>query len=757
VKRARALAFDLCPSINAMRNPIHFPGQNRLRALLLCLSLFASTALAQEQNQQSPAQADDVIRISTDLIQTDVMVFDRQGKFVDGMKPEQFELRVDGKPQAISFFERITAGSTDEDAQIAAARGGLRLSSQGGQSATTTVRPLDRGRVIFFYLDDLHMAGDSTGRTRDSVTRFIENELGQNDQAAIITASGQLGILQQLTSEKFVLLTALKRLNPRAYNVTDNDRTPMTEHQALAVLRNDRSVIDYYVGQLSKEQNLPVRRAARTTQPARGDNTTNARLEQAVVGRARTIMDQSNAVTQSSLTGLEKLIRSVAPIPGRKLLFFISDGFYLNEQTSQSNQTLPRITDAAARSGIVIYSLEAHGLVAGLTPASERAPVDLLARVQVVDTAAVTDAQQPLYQIAAETGGRALLDTNALAPGLSQAVNETSAYYLLAWRPESVEHGGGKFQHLEVGVKGRNDLTVRVRSGFLSETVAVAGKRDSSKSKPGKLSLEDTDLLTAIHALYPKHSLPTSLSIGYTNTAEAGMMLTTSVQVDSSVLGINTAGGAQKTDVDVVGVLINDQGKPVSDFKQRLTIDPTRMTAAQQRSLVYSQQARITPGLYQVRVAARDSKSGRTGSAASWVEVPDITHGGLSVGSLFIGEMLKDTETAGAAPQQALINVNRRFSRASRLLFQTFVYNATRTAMAPDVALQVQIFRDDQPVITVPIRKLSTEGIADLTRIPYEDDFALDQLPAGRYVMQVTAIDRVAKTSASQRISFEIE
>lgn len=742
-----------------MRNPLHFTGPNCFRALLLCLTLCDPAALAQKQNGQSSIQSDDVIRISTDLVQTDVMVFDRQGKFVDGLKPEQFELRVDGKPQTISFFERITAGSMDEDAQIAAARGGVSLSSPLGQKSAATVRPLDRGRTIFFYLDDLHMAANSIARTRDSLTRFLENEMGQNDQAAIITASGQLGILQQLTSEKFVLLTALKRLSPRSFNVTDNDRTPMTEHQALAVLRNDRSVIDYFVGQLSKEQNLPVRRAARTTQPARGgDTTTNARLEQAVVGRARTIMDQSNAVTQSTLAGLEKLIRSLSPITGRKLLFFISDGFLINEQTSQTNQTLPRITDSAARSGIVIYSVEAGGLSIGLTPASERAPVDLLARVQVVDTAAVTDAQQPLYQIAAETGGRALLNTNALAPGLSQALTETSVYYLLAWRPESVEHGGGKFQRLEIGVKGQNDLTVRVRSGFISEPVAAAGKTDSSKPKAGKSNPEETDLLSAIHALYPKRSLPTDLYVGYTSTTDAGMMLTTSVQVDSSVLGINTAGGAQKTEVDVVGVLINDQGRPVSDFKQRLTIDPARMTTAQQSKLVYSQQARITPGLYQVRVAARDSKSGRTGSAASWVEVPDITHGGLSVGSLFLGEILKETETAGAAPQQALINVNRRFARASRLLFQTFVYNAARGgAAAPDVALQVQIFRDDQPVITVPIRKLSTDGVADPTRIPYEDDFALDQLPPGRYVMQVTAIDRVAKTSASQRLSFEIE
>jgi hypothetical protein len=234
-------------------------------------------------------------------------------------------------------------------------------------------------------------------------------------------------------------------------------------------------------------------------------------------------------------------------------------------------------------------------------------------------------------------------------------------------------------------------------------------------------------------------------------------MLTASVQVDGSVLTLNAPGEASKSNVDVVGVLINDQGKTVSEFEQRLTIDPTRMTKAQQQRLVYSQQVRVTPGLYQVRVAARDNKTARTGSAIQWIEIPDITHGSLSLGSLFVGEMIAETGSNTGAPQQALINVNRLFSRTSRLLFQTYIYNAARGASSPDVALQVQVFRDDQPVITAPLRKLPTAGIVDLTRISYEDDFALDKLPVGSYVLQVTAIDRVAKTSASQRLNFEIQ
>jgi VWFA-related protein len=730
----------------------HTIRRNRPRILLLCLPLLLVAAVIAQERKPSSEQTDEVLRISSNLVQTDVMVFDRQGNFVDGLKPDQFELRVDGKPQAISFFERIKAGSGDEDTQIMAARGGVvRPTAQPDEA---TARPLDRGRVIFFYLDDLHLAADSIKRIREGLSRFVENEMGQNDQVDIHTTTGQLGVLQQLTSDKVVLQTALKKLQPRPFNVTDNDRTPMSENQALSIERGDRAVLDYFVDQLAKETRIAIqRRSARTTQPSRinaGDN----RLEQTVKARARAVLEQAANVTQSTLTSLENLVRASAPIPGRKLLFLISDGFFINEQTSDSLHRLSRIADAATRSGTVIYSIEARGLVSGVTPASERAPYDPTARVQIIDTSAVTAAQQPLQMIAANTGGRALLNTNDVAPGLNQALNETSAYYLLAWRPQAVEQSNGKFHQVEVKVKARDDLTVRVSNGFLSEAPQPARKADSAKSKSVKEKAEESDLLTAIRALYPKRDLPTVVSVGYTNATNADLMLTASVQVDASVLDMGATGDGQKSNVDLVGVVINDEGKTIAEFEQRLTVDPSLMTKEQQRRIVYSRQLRITPGLYQMRVATRDNKSGRTGSAAQWIVIPDISRGVFSLGSLFVGEMTADIRSSG---QQALISVNRRFSRTSRLLFQTYVYNAARGANSSDVALQVQVFRDDQPVITVPLRKLPTDGITDLARISYEDDFALDKLPPGRYALQVTAIDRTAKQSASQRLNFEIQ
>src|ERR1043165_7228788 len=92
---------------------------------LACMSL---TALAQQKKptpnpSPTPPEVEDVVRINTDLVQTDVMVFDKSGKLVRGLKQDQFELLVDGKPQPIEFFESVVTGGRNEEIALRAAGG----------------------------------------------------------------------------------------------------------------------------------------------------------------------------------------------------------------------------------------------------------------------------------------------------------------------------------------------------------------------------------------------------------------------------------------------------------------------------------------------------------------------------------------------------------------------------------------------------------------------------------------------------------
>ncbi|HEX5603523.1 MAG TPA: hypothetical protein VFX63_13275, partial [Pyrinomonadaceae bacterium] len=117
--------------------------------LLLLLLVTAWSATSAQTPTPSPTPKDDVVRVYTELVQTDVMVFDKQGKFINNLTAKDFELKVDGKPRTIQSFEQIAAGS-DEESQLAAARG----------STTINLKrpvPLDRGRIVFFYIDDFHI------------------------------------------------------------------------------------------------------------------------------------------------------------------------------------------------------------------------------------------------------------------------------------------------------------------------------------------------------------------------------------------------------------------------------------------------------------------------------------------------------------------------------------------------------------------------------------------------------------------------
>src|SRR6267142_5495015 len=152
------------------------------RFLISCFCLTALLTgmgrLAQVANAQQPqpkAQDEDVLRISTDLVQTAITVIDKNGRFVDGLDRGQFELTVDGKPRPISFFERITAGSARE-AQLA-----IRTEPGAAPAKAPAIPPSVRGRIIVFFIDDLHLSPDSMIRSKQMLRHFLDSEMNSKD------------------------------------------------------------------------------------------------------------------------------------------------------------------------------------------------------------------------------------------------------------------------------------------------------------------------------------------------------------------------------------------------------------------------------------------------------------------------------------------------------------------------------------------------------------------------------------------------
>ena len=742
-----------------------------IRILFLTAACWAcaAQALAQEPTRQGP----DVVRVNTALVQTDVMVFDKQGKFVDGLKRDQFALKIDGKPRDISFLERIAAGSRNEEAQLAAARG-----SAGNPGAI----PLDRGRTIFFFIDDIHLSAGSMKQTRLLLQRFIDHEMGQNDEAAITSSSGQIGFLQQLTDDKRVLQAATERLVSRTYMTKDAERPPMSEYQAQLIEAQNYDVFEYFVEELMRlSYQLPRNMAAEIIQ-----------------GRASQMAQQTGFLSMATLNSLKALVKNSAGLPGRKLIFVISDGFLLDNRNSDSYDRLRQVTSAAATSGVIIYSIDARGLTSGMPDSSGEQPLDPSGRLSRSTGGEQGATQNGLNALAADTGGRAFFNSNSLSPAVTAALKETSAYYLLAWRPEDDEQRNRKPRRIEVSVNGRSDLLVRVR-----RSIGELSPPESASRKPNPASPKTPSLMgDALRSPYPKSDLPVAISLNFLDVAQVGATLTTSIKISTNSLALDAAQGAPSmAEMDVAGGVFDDHGKPVSTFNKHLTIkSKSGDTKAQPPdSVFYNHFCTIKPGLYQVRVAAVDIKQGRAGSAVRWIEIPDLESKALTLSSLLVGERKLESENQSSTPdeseagktasalRQVFLNVDHHFARSSHLRFWTFVYNAIGGAAGaeatpvpasqgttapgnslpasstigpgniPDLAVQVQLFRDNEPVITMPLHKIQVEGTSDLRRLPYAAEVTLDGLQPGRYLLMVTVIDRVAKASASQKFGFQVD
>lgn len=709
--------------------------------LWLCVLTPWAGAYAQQQTPSPSPQrsTDDVVRVYTELVQTDVMVFDKQGRFIKDLTRDNFELRIDGKPRPIEAFELITAGS-DEESQLAAARGAPTINLKRPV-------PLDRGRIVFFYVDDFHMDVASFALARKAISNFIEKEMGQNDQAAIASATGQIGFLQQLTSDRTVLRAALERLNPRTYSVRDMERPQMSEFQATLIERGDRDVLEFFITETLRANPGITRDIA----------------AHMVRGRASTINSQGAVFNNHTLVGLERLVRMAKNLPGRKVVFFLSGGFLIENRRGDAISKIRDVTSAAARSGVVIYSMDARGLVTGVPDASVEAPFDPTGRLVHSSRGELSATQDGMNALAADTGGKAFFNTNDLSKGFEPALKETAVYYLLAWKPDTESQKEKRFRNLEVRLLNRGDLNVRVRKGYLDvdpepEVAAkpAASPTPASQTVPAKLR-------EAIAAPYPERGLPILMSADYYDIAGKGATLSTAVQIPIEFLTFTQQpDGKSQAAVDVSGVFYDDKGVPKASFMERIVATSlTSATAAGDRDITFTYPAKLTPGLYQVRVAARDAKTGRAGSAHAWFDIPDLATKKLTISSLLLGERTQSTmtniSTTGAINPVALSG-SHRFRRESTLRFLVFAYNAALSSVdqKPDVAIQVQVIRDDQPVITTALRKIGADSFTDLARLPYAAEIPLTHLQTGRYLLQVSVIDRVSKQSTTRQTHFDI-
>ena len=587
--------------------------------LSACLFLFPTIVFSQTKPDPS-GDAQDVIKFDTSLVQTDVMVFDKNGKFVEGLKPEQFQLRIDKTPREISFFEMIRSGGFSSKREEVKGDEPKSVEPNEVKPPKTDAQR----RAVIFFVDDLHLAPGSLARTRQALLDFIDRGIDEGDLIAITSPSGQIGFLQQFTADKEALRSAVARLNYRTNTKSDMQQPPMSEYIAMKIREGDEQAMTFYIQEIQKQAcSRAGNETICTISPQAAKQQVRMRAQQMVV--------ESAPATDDTLRLLEGLMRTAAQIPGRKLVFVISDGFYLTDVKTGAIDRIKKVTDAAGRAGVVIYTLDARGIVGDSIDVTNNKPMSPDGRLSGATIGEISASQDGLNALAKDTGGAAFRNTNLpMSKWVEKVMDETSNYYLLAWKPDTEEQKRGKFKQIEISIVDRPDLKVRVRSSYF-KSAALPLLSTKKKSNKDTAKAREDDMRWVIDAPVSQREIPTEVDLRFVQMPGFGTRVIATISIDESALTFDVIDGKPSADVDIGGICYDDKGKPIDSFVGRLRVFPksanpsgTAGNTKQKKRSIYRFTTLVPGGLYQVRVGIRDLKSSRIGSAMDWIKVPKI-------------------------------------------------------------------------------------------------------------------------------------
>jgi len=307
---------------------------------------------------------------------------------------------------------------------------------------------------------------------------FLEDVVAPEDEIALVVV-GSPSLTVQPTRDRAALRQAADRLRPRGESIMTGQGAQLTPEQAEQILRGDPSALKL-AARLEMEEpgstysgRFVPKNVASGPLPAGVDPGELAAAIDAE-RQAHRVLAEAVAISDLSLRTLDRVLRGMAPLAGRKLCVFVSDGFLIGRGTSEEQpKRMQLVVDAATRAGTPVYPLFAGGLapiggdaaaVGSAGPAGLRDHVARFAEQQRMET---------LESLAEDTGGEVVRGADAIDASLLRIVQDEAATYLLAYEPSNQQHNG-RFRRLTVLLPRHRDYVVRARKGYF----APSTKRD---------------------------------------------------------------------------------------------------------------------------------------------------------------------------------------------------------------------------------------------------------------------------------------
>jgi VWFA-related protein len=727
------------------------------RPALLASLLVAGVVRVLAQDVSPGAQAE--------LVRLDVVVADAHGRPVRDLAREDFEVLEDGKAQRVTSF-LFVGRARPRPASL------TKPDASGEPPAEGASRP---SRCVVIVVDDLHVARQDLDSAKEALRGLVDQLVGADDGVALVTTGGPGGV-PQLTPDRAVLRAAINELSSREAVTAPASGSQMTPVQAEMILRGDRSALRLAARTLMDQAGAlfdasgPRASAEAAAGFAPGDVDPQERAAALEVQRqARGVLGETLRLSAVTLGRIEGVLRTLAPLPGRKLCLLVSGGFLVGTGTSEEqSQELRQVISAATRSRVVLYTLDSHGPAsngadAGVVGAG--APPGLQERVA---GQAEKEFRAVLERLASDTGGF-LVRGSDLAGGLRRMLEDNDAYYLMAYEPSNLKHDG-RYRKIDVRLRGHPDFAVRARKGYLA---LDERSRPSGSDRPGGSAppasaparLDEAESRAALRAPLPPNGVPVRLTADYLDLPPAGPQAIVLAQVDVAGLRWQAVQGRHRADAELVGGVYDATGSPVGlPFGRRFDLDlaPDEYERALQAGLQYQQRLPLEPGRYEVRLIVRDPALGPLGGAAQAIEIPNLGNGTLTLSGVFLSTSALAAEVPasdGAGRSETLrdAQVRRRFKSGEGVYFQLYVYNVrVDEKKASDAVLQAQVRSGAKLVAAskpLPVTFQQKDGVPLLQ----SNRMSLEGLAPGRYELRVVVVDRKANATAFRDIDFTVE
>ena len=677
--------------------------------------LLSTVAAAQQVGQNTPPESTPTATFvaGTQLVVETVVVTDKRGNPVRGLTPRDFTVTEDGVPQTLRVFEQQTlaepfaAPSPPERTRIYEKLGRTQLSPEvPGDS-----RYKDR-RLLALYFDMTAMPQADQLRALDAAQRFIRTGMASADLMAILRyAGGAVDVLQDFTADRNRLLSIIQTMI-------------VGEGQGFGESTDDASSPDMGAafGQDDSEFNV--------------------------------------FNTDRQLSALQTAANMLGRLSEKKALVYFASGLRLNGVNNQAQ--LRATINSAIRAGVSLWPVDARGLVADapMGDAAQGSPGNIgmySGAGARAATAGFQQSQDTLYALAADTGGKALFDTNDLGKGIRQAQQSILSYYILGYYTTNTALDG-KFRRIKVSLNG--DLTAKLdyRQGYF------AGKQFGKFTAADKeRQLEDALMLPD-----PVTELTIAMEIDYFQLNRAEYFVPIAVKIPGRELALAKRGGAERTLIDFIGEIKDAFGTTVANVRDKVSAKLSGATASElaRRPIVYDTGFTLLPGNYIIKFLARDAETGRIGTYQAAFTVPNLNREEkrVAISSVVLSSQRVDLKDAlyNAAKekdraeavnplvrdrQKLIPSVTRVFRKDQNLSVYFQAYQQEASGAQPLVAV-LSLYRGQEKAFeTRPVEV--TEGWNNrLKTMPVQFDIPLDKLPPGKYECQVTVLNPAVQKAA---------